>query len=804
MTAFETLIYTDCRPGQGLAGTAGLQFQAESDGAPPESQALAKNSVLYEAPSNWMRERRPAEAYPPSFAHIWDRFYITAAGLYLGREANGTREGNQLTHCLVTGNADSYLGSVRPGQLYGAPFWTREPAPTTTCPPLDPGWEPGPLDVERVHEFVHSQPRGQEMLHSLACALHHLPANGPRVLFVSEDVTVVMSWIVAGTLLLPQEQALRTGFKVFSTDPARAPQPIVAVHPAWDSTPARVGNDLGYIVFDLTNHTNSPSPDHPVGAAWAKAFWEADDPYEVVEAVEVAGQSGLEPKEAVVLGRVAALHDELHEDNAKEVTTWLRNTSPDLLESYRGPMVDRLLSDVDQWSMQILLDLDDLIQRGQVPADRSAAVRVAQIRIELREATRTGNVRDIRMRPLPDGHWQREHQNNAEQALLDQLQTAATPRVFEALLRLGGRFGLEVQIGRVGPALDEFVRDWAASSGRGYDPRYWPPDSAEFIEDRIVDELSRQAPRDGRGAKRFAQQWLPMLRRRLANATDFDDPLWRSLLGEAVATSSPPERAQLIGSVLASIRGRPHGDYATGETVSALWTVASPSRDELVTMMNALPASVPLEQRIFDGLSSRLMPRPSVEDLDLAHELVHRGLYRPPQKIPDLLYLDRILVDLCRSLVGSQSENRFTQLMESLTQFAVSNPGLLRIRSTTLARAALEMTGPKHVSALMEGLTPIAAAYFPLLVEVVREKGRPVQAAIAFYLARRAVTSDRMARELRSAVGKWVREVDESDCQQATTIIKEIGPRTTEEWEDMLSKELDGNKLKRLLPRRWR
>src|SRR5262249_55571715 len=133
---FETLIYTDCRPGEGLLGSGGLQFQARSDGADATAMTVVQRALLYEPPAGWMRERRPVADYPPSFAHIADGCWATARGVYLGREANGTREGNQLTHSVITRDPDAY-GLLRPAQLFGAHFWRSEPAHGTSCPPVE-------------------------------------------------------------------------------------------------------------------------------------------------------------------------------------------------------------------------------------------------------------------------------------------------------------------------------------------------------------------------------------------------------------------------------------------------------------------------------------------------------------------------------------------------------------------------------------------------------------------------------------------------------------------------------------------
>ena len=141
------LYYTDCVPGQGLQGGAGFQFQAVSGPQATEAMALVQRTALYEPPPGWMRERRPVGDYPLSLAHtVEDGLLVTAAGRYLGREANGTREGNQFTHAVATRDPEGY-GLVRPAQLWAAPWWASGPASTTDLDPAPvppaPGGTPG-------------------------------------------------------------------------------------------------------------------------------------------------------------------------------------------------------------------------------------------------------------------------------------------------------------------------------------------------------------------------------------------------------------------------------------------------------------------------------------------------------------------------------------------------------------------------------------------------------------------------------------------------------------------------------------
>src|SRR5256884_7432667 len=125
-----------------------------------------------------MRKGRRVADYPPSFAHVHDELYATAAGVYLGKEANGGREGNQLTHSIVTRDAAAY-GLLRPAQLFDAPWWTRTPASSTTCSPPEI-LEPGPFDVDAARDLVLADPRGCARLVALVSAFDRIGGPGER------------------------------------------------------------------------------------------------------------------------------------------------------------------------------------------------------------------------------------------------------------------------------------------------------------------------------------------------------------------------------------------------------------------------------------------------------------------------------------------------------------------------------------------------------------------------------------------------------------------------------------------------
>jgi hypothetical protein len=687
---FETLIYTDCTPGQGLQGSAGLQFQARSPGATREAMSLVQRNLLYEPPSAWMRDRRAVDEYPPSFAHIAETLYATASGVYLGREANGGREGNQLTHSIVTGDAGAYR-QVRPAQLFGAPFWTAEPAPSTACATLSGDWEAGPFDAGAAQEFVRSTPDGFELLTSLLAALEQVTApDGRRVLFIAEDPVEVLRWITVATLLMPQERAVRIGFKVFSTDPAYAAQPVVAVHPGWGSTTVRVDNAAGYIVVDLVRREWTPVPPSPDVARRVELF-AAEDPYDVVDLVELAGGTTIaDPMDALALGTAMVLPEPpLDQKTARIAVGWLRDTDADLLAAHRGALVDRLTSQVERWPQDVLTALDAVAARGQVPEDRVAPVRLALIEKELARATAYREVTAVRLPPLPAAAWRGEHRVDAERMVTDTLRTGLEPGAFDAVLRVAHRFGLTIVLEEIGQQVYEFVADWVKHPDRAYDPAGWP--CGREIWNELLGNLDATA---ADYPDEIGDAWW---RKLLAGHGNTGSVLGRAILGAAMVYGDDDQRLALVDRVVGAAARSERPADAVGYAATVLWRRRRPRLPELRRLCGLLSDGPVLDDRLFEHLRSGLDPdRASLKSpvIDLMRDLIERRLIKatpweralvdddvrlrrmceniPVQPDPDVIaQYAKVIKGADRSLVGMWAQPLVAALL------AVENPLLV-------------------------------------------------------------------------------------------------------------------------------
>jgi hypothetical protein len=790
---FDTFIYTDCVPGQGLAGTAGLQFQARSPGADPAAERLIRDHLLYDPPAVWMRERRPVGSYPVSFAHLGNGIFATAAGRYLGTEANGTREGNQLTHCIVSRDPASYPAPLRPAQLFRAPFWKDRPAPSTSCAPLAAGWQPGSIGVEDARAFVNQHRDGSAMLASLLAGLSVVSTTGTRILFIAEDPDAVVHWIIAGTLLLPHRRSLEVGFKVFTTDPAKEVQPVVAVHTDWQSTSARVENDLGYVVFDLVRSQWSDIPVSDEVRWWAREFC-AGDPYDVMDAIEAAAESGQPDPAAAMIGRAAVLGERLTLESANVMTTWLRDTPPTLLANYRGNLVDRLIDPVDQWPVETLRMLDDLARSGQVPADRAASVRVALIRAELSLAASSAEASPSKLPPLGRGQWTDAHQADAEDAVVAALRRAR-PAGFEAVLRVAQRVGLRVNLGAVGPSVEAFIEDWAAQLNRDHHIRAWP--CGPELEDRLVDALNGRVPHDRAGRAAFARAWLPVIGHRL-EAGQFDGPCHEAMLAVAV-TAGAERRERLLQGVLHALAAMPPGDDAAGRIVSAFWREVQPTAKELTRLAERIPSSAAVDPRVFDAMTRRLTDGEFGRgDLDAAGALTERRVFIPPAPVADLLRADRSLRAACAALATPD----VSALPGPISDLKRAPVAIVSARAAEVTLALVSLYHWKPAVSVLKTHPQLWPEYVRHLCKHV-SNGAPARCAtVAFLFSRSGITPPKLRRPLAKAVEVWLKTASDEQLDVATRSVEELADKVAIDlWRDE-AKSVRGGGLFGLFGRR--
>ncbi|MBV8540372.1 MAG: hypothetical protein JO063_04570 [Pseudonocardiales bacterium] len=517
---FGSLYYTDCRPGQGLRGGAGFQFQSVSPGVSHEAMTLVQRSALYEAPVAWMREHRAVASYPPSLTHVFDGMYVTARGVYLGAEANGVREGNQFTHAVTTRDPDAY-GLVRPAQLWDAPWWSVRPSASTECDPVAAQPEPGPWGIDGVRDWVLGQPDAEDWLIAVGSAFDR--AREPdhrRVLFVGQDAAAILGWIAAGTLLLPQPRALRLGFRVFAINPSYSRHDVLGLHPDWAGPFAELGHDREFVVFDLDSGTHSVDEHTDAAAYWAPRFLRAD-PFDVVDAIELAHEFAWRRHRLLdgstsaadvragsgdrLAGAVVVLGEPVPcERQARVLAGWLAAAPPSALEDIVEPVAAAVLAASADAST--LGELDNAVWVHGPRGEPAGHIRVRLLAAEVEEVV-SGRRADVDPTPLPRRDVTSD-EGRASAAVVEHAATRVPPDRMDLLLRTSARFHVEPSVPNFRDAAHRFVTWWADHPSAGLDPAGWP--CAAMLVDQLRDELA-QRPGSPALTRAVREHWWPIL-----------------------------------------------------------------------------------------------------------------------------------------------------------------------------------------------------------------------------------------------------------------------------------------------------
>ncbi len=613
-----------CRLDEGLQGIAGFQFQAASAGVDQESQGIARALLLYEAPDRWMHERRPVAEYPRSFGHVSkDGVLATAKGFYLGKEATGNREGNHITHVVLTRNPQDY-GPFRPAQFYWGRFWSQQKSPTKVCDQVDMEEQELPFGVDKARQFVLDQHDGQRMLVALLSAMQRLTdQKSRRIAFIASDPDAVLCWIAAATMLLPQEQALRISFKVFCVNPAYAEHHIIAIHPDFGTTPITVAQDHGRVVFDLVNGEYSQVEPTPSAVLWAQMFCEEDDPIDVMDMSEIAYASGLPPSTALVIGRVARKPDTISPEDAMIIIGWLRRAPCTLLTEDRKALVRSLIDRVPDWPHDVILGLDLIAQSGQIGKDDASATRLALISAEVDRAARGQATTWTPLSPLPPGWWMVSHQAQGEQIMHSALAMSTEPAQFDGLLRVAVRLSLNVDLDRkdISPQAERFISAWADHPEWTFQRVGWPATAGRRLVDGLEGALDALAQKGRDQWDRVGDLWWQY---RLPQTTTIRNNVDMAVVAAAMRAKAEDTdaRLELVGRYLTA------DDESVRNAVNSLWTRVDPTINELHLVAAHVPAGVLIPERVFHAFILHMLDSATVtgNEIALAQDLVRKRL----------------------------------------------------------------------------------------------------------------------------------------------------------------------------------
>jgi hypothetical protein len=783
VTGFQTLVYTDCRPGESVTGTAGMGFRARSAGAGAAAMDLVKRNLLYEVPENWMRESRPVPDYPRSYAHIVGQMFASARGVYLGKEVSGARQGNHLTHAIVARDARSY-GLVRPAQLLDAPFWVNPPGPVRDSTPL-PGRLPrGPFDAHEAQAFIASEFRGAEMLMSLLTVLEQPSKGAQRVLFIARDSGEVMRWLTAATLLLPQATALRIGFKVFTVNPAFATQRVLAIHPDWNSSAATVDNDLGYQVFDLVERRSTPVTPSPRASKWVRLFL-GEDPFDVVDAVELSGQG---PSMSVAITAVLGHRPDPGAD-AEAAVEWLR-TGPDLTVGVYGARVfEVLMASVDDWAQPVLDQLFPVLTERRL-GDRTVGFR-ALLRVELRRATTSGNAGPTG-RSVPADAWDTAGRLDAEQEVLGALRQAPAAYV-DAVLRVATRFAVPVDYTEVTDPIELFVEAWADDPGRRYDPASWP-NGAELAA-RLRAVLNGRLSDDLTFARIGSDWWQALPVPAIPPVDDLDVALIAARMVESPAT----ERDRFVDDAVDRCRFNADPAAAFRRTVGAMWRRAAPRVADAQKIRRAAPKGLRFSEPDLAPWPTRLRDEPTghPEAVAALAELQDGGLLAVDESVLRLLREQHQVDELIEQIRTADP-----RAAEAVKNLGHAEATALELRREATIEGLVLSPRPDLATDVVIKVPGLARDYLRKVEHISHSLGTPASILHAFYLYT-AVSPpapfdhllDKDTRKsLENTVRKWVGRAAPYEFEPADKLARRLSGDLPDRWRSMV-KSARGRRL---------
>lgn len=542
--AFERLLYTDCRPGEGLGGGGGYQVQAQSAGCTSAQSRMAQRWLLYSAQARWVNEGRPVADFPAGLAHSADAGYGTGQSRYLGKEVNGNRQGNHICDCLLTESAEPY-GVIRPAQLWQAPFWRAEIWPDTTAPVLDEGFDLGPLDHEAIAEWARASAKRSTGLKRLLTVLED-PA-GMRVVIRAAAPEEAITWIAAATVLLPMRQALAVGFRVFTNSIDDAPHRVVAVPRDLHPNLVPGSRPRTFVVDTVTDDTDVLEPS-PRADFWVRQLLAAQEPYDVVEAVETAAAFGGETDQERADARLAAMAVVVPGEpvtDAAALGRWVRRALGTGQHGAAQSVLPSLVA-ADGVRVEDLRVLDQLACEGVVETD-AARLRLRLLDAELAQA---GAGRAIPSERLPGPVLDPVQRTDAESAVVSAM-ILASDQVVDLLLAVAGRHGLPLE--PPSPALIDrihgFVANWLCTPTAAYRIDDWA------MRDLVLDELHSQL------RSRFLagdyQTLVPILRATVEQLVqrnfDVEDRFTLEIEGCYATTLAPRNRAGRVRQIVARI-----------------------------------------------------------------------------------------------------------------------------------------------------------------------------------------------------------------------------------------------------------
>lgn len=783
MTAelFDRLLYTDCKPGTGRGAGGGFQVQAQSSGMDSAQSKLAVGWLLYDVQLPWLTQRLPVEEFPLGFAHVSGEGYGTAQSRYLGKVAMGGRDGNHLADCLLTRDPVLY-GPTRPAQLWRSDLWRAQPWESKDCPQFDAAdLEPGPLTVDAVAEWTRALPARGPLLADLLSVLED--PSGKRVVIVADEPDEAVAWIAAATLLLPSTVALGISFKVFSSAPLDAKHRVVAVPAALFPriAPGLVGQRF---VLDARTSTTDKIETSERAAFFAGRFAGDDDPYDVVDAVELADVLGGDRDAILTAWALTKPDDSCPEPEA--LFRWLSGAGRELLSEH-GPGIAALVLETTSTAAPLRW-LDAAMADKRLDVE-PAAVRVPLLAAELAEIRLGQAPPQEALSPAPlDVSAHRDAESELSSAIL-----LGSDRQVDLLLSLARRHRIEPDLAPpLQQRLRDFVSGWIDRPG-AYHPDLWAL-RAEIL-DCAHDELRHRAGTDG-----MARVHDPIRRLRyyLGDRADLSDRLDCHIQAALIAHGGRAERPRLrqllanVDKLAQSPTLAATAAIAAAELQRALLEWDGVDDDIAVAILTEMPDSLDVEPVIAERAAEQLTKmseKPSRALLDLLTSLEKRGKAPTSGPLVKMLEADRYVAAFTRMAREDRLATDAEYFDNAVLYLREADSAVIKARLDNVLTACLETRhpdlGPVVLASLKSGLARQLVERWATTLgtrNLVRDGLWCVQCLDYDYLP------PKIADQMTAAVRDYAGKLPQPDIERWHANVKrELWPQMRAVWEELFT-----------------
>jgi hypothetical protein len=693
--AFDRLLYTDCRAGTGRGAGGGFQVQAQSAGVDAAQAKMAVGWLLHDAPSAWIVQRRPVEEFPLGFAHAAEAGYGTAQSRYVGTEATGARQGNHLADCLLTRDLDLY-GPTRPAQLWRSPLWRAKAWDTPDCPQFDDTPPLGPLTVDAVAQWLRSRPERGPVLARLVSVLED-PA-GRRVVIAAAGPDEALLWITAATLLLPVRAALDVSFKVFCSSPQQASHRIVAVPKELNPQVAPGQAGLAF-VLDAEEASSDEAEVSERARFWAGLFASAEEPYDVVDAVELAGLlsagTGRDGADAMTTAWAVTADSPLGDPAA--LFGWLSHADPKLQQEHGPAVVRRILAAGPPAAT--LRWIDSAAAEGRIDVDRPA-VRARLLTAEIAEV-RGGSAAPADV--LEAIHTDARTRRDADSELSSAIVLGSDLQV-DLLLRLSRRHRVEPQLPPLLGRLRDFAVGWVDHPGRDYRPADWAlrDEALDLVHAELQDRLAV------RGSAEITDALQRLWRHFAGRPCDLADPLDDQIQVAAMRALTGEQRLSRLAELLRQAGDSPRAAEAITGIQQALIERQALGPAEALLVLLTLPPAVPVAREVIDlavDEIQRTAARPTARTLDALEVLDRRGIAPQGRPFTGLLAADHEVFGVVEATRSARFRDDSSWARRRVQHLSRAGPAVARARLPFLLETCLDCAAPGLGAAVL-GILP--------------------------------------------------------------------------------------------------